>query len=115
MTNLNEYIQENRNYLGDSLGVLEGLTESQFRGLKVVTKKMGNTDVGIDNALIKSSEMIADFDSSRSIFWAERGLRAELMLCGYRVVFYNNIQMRKGQPRKDIAVVQFDDFAITLC
>lgn len=114
MTNLNEYIQENREYLGDSLIVLEGLTEGQFHVLEAVTKEMGNANVGIDNSPVKSTEAIADFDNSRANFWAERGSREEAEIEGHKVISYSRVQMQKGQPRRDITVVQFSDFTITL-
>ena len=59
------YIEENKSYLGDSLAVLEFLTEDQFQTLAQVTEEMGNADVGIDNQPVKSSEMIVDFENSR--------------------------------------------------
>jgi hypothetical protein len=114
MTSLAAYIEENRNYLGDSLIVLEQLTDAQFSVLKAVTEEMGNMDVGIDNSPVKSHESIADFDSARENHWAERGSRESSEIEGHQVVFYNRFQMLKGQPRRDIAVVQFDGFTVTL-
>ena len=114
MSNLTAYIEENRSYLGDSLIVLEQLTEAQFNVLKAVTEEMGNADVGIDNHPVKSHESLADFDAARSNHWAERGSREASEIEGHQVVFYNRFQPIRGQQRRDMAVVQFDGFTVSL-
>jgi len=115
MTNLASYVEENRSYLDDnSLIVLEHLTEAQFVVLKAVTKEMGNADVGIDNYPVKSRETLADFDAARANHWAERGSREASEIEGHQVVFYNRFRPLKGQQRRDMAVVQFDDFTVSL-
>jgi hypothetical protein len=114
MTNLAAYIEENRSYLGDSLIVLEQLTDAQFAVLKAVTEEMGSADVGIDNSPAKSHETLADFDAARANHWAERGSREGSEIEGHQVVFYNRFQPIKGQQRPDMAVVQFDGFTVSL-
>ena len=114
MTKLTAYIEENRNYLGDSLIVLEQLTEAQFDVLRAVTRETGNAEVGIDNHPVISHETIADFDDSRANHWAERGSRKASEIAGHQVVFYSRVQPLKGQQRCDIAVVQFDGFTVSL-
>ena len=115
MENIINYIEENRSYLGDSLIVLEQLTDDQFNVLKAITEEMGNgEDVGIANTLVKSHENIADFDNSRLTQWSERGSREASEVQNHSVVYYNQFQTFKGKQRRDIAVVQFDGFTITL-
>lgn len=114
MINLTAYIEENRSYLGDSLIVLEQLTDAQFQVLKAVTVRMGNADVGIDNSTVKSNGSLADFDDARVNHWAERGSREASEIEGHQVVFYNRFQPLKGQQRRDMAVVQFDGFTVSL-
>ena len=114
MTKLTAYIDENRNYLGDSLIVLEQLTDDQFDVLQAVTEETGNADVGIDNHPVISHDTIADFDASRDTHWAERGARKASEIAGHKVVFYSHVQTRKGQHRRDIVVVQFDGFTVIL-
>jgi hypothetical protein len=114
MTTIAAYIEENRSYLSDSLVVLEQLTNAQFQVLKAVTEEMGNADVGIDNSPVKSHETLADFDFSRENHWAECGSREASEIEGHQVVFYNKFQPLKGQQRRNIAVVQFDGFTVTL-
>ena len=114
MDNLASYLEENRSYLGESLIVLEQLTEAQFIVLKAVTEEMGNADVGIDNHPVKSADTIADFDDARANQWAERGSCEASEIEGQQVVFYNRFQLLKGQQRRDIAVIQFDGFTVSL-
>ena len=111
MTSMTAYIDENRAYLGNSLDVLETLTQAQFDKLESATRAMGNNDVGIDNALIKTHETLEDFENSRKSHWREcRKHRIE-----NDAVFYSDVQMLKGMSRiSEMAVVDLGDFRIVL-
>ena len=77
MTNLTAYINENRNYLGDSLIVLEQLTEAQFDVLQAVTRETGNADVG-NLATLKiprlSSKVLEVLQCNPCLCYAHRNL-----------------------------------------
>jgi hypothetical protein len=107
-----EYINENESYLNEkSAYILDIISEEQFQILVAATVKMGNSDVGIDNEATRTQETIEDFEDSRKTHW--RGCRKVTHASG--AVFYEDVQMFKGQPRMaQLAVVDLGDFRVTL-
>ena len=111
MTDLAAYITENRAYLGKDIDLIESLTQAQFDKLSAVTELMGNSDLGIDNSLVKTFETIEDFENSRKTHWRE--CRHAKIADG--VALYSDVQMAKGLPRiSEMAVVDLGDFRIVL-
>jgi hypothetical protein len=105
-----EYVNENRTYLGDSVDLLEAITDEQFQLLLRVTIEMGNSDPGIDNSLVKTHETLADFESSSKDWWACSWARIK-----DGVVYYSDVQMHKGAPRiSEMAIVDLGEFRVVL-
>ena len=112
----NEYIQENKSYLGeDQVGIIEQLTDDQFLAIVNFTKLMGNTDPGLDNTLVKTHETIADFEEARKNNWRECRKYTASTVKNFPAMLYENVQMVKNAPRKSqLAVIDLGDFRIAV-
>lgn len=101
------FIAENKEYLNtDDLACIEAMSEAAFQAVVKATRhKTGNAEPGIDCALTKTRETIADFDAARRDHWREKGARQDLSFDGFPAVFYDAVQMRGGERRASFIVI----------
>jgi hypothetical protein len=113
--NRTAYINENRAYLRDMADFLEALTDEQFDAVAAATEEMGNADPGIDNHLVKTQELLDDFEVNRSQHWNERGSMDHVTVNGRPAILFENFQLSKGQPRKSqMMIVDMGDFRVAV-
>ena len=62
---------------------------------------------------VETQETLADFDNSKNN-WAECSGRIEGTAAGFKFLGWVNVQVKKGQARQSITVIDFDDFRIVL-
>lgn len=100
-----EYMNEN------SLTSLESLPEGCYPALVAAANEAGfNGEPGIGCEVAVTHETLADFENSRTAHWAEckdHDLFAECSI-------YYGVQIRKGNQRKTIAVVDCGDLRAVL-
>lgn len=101
-------------YMDDgSLAALEVLDDSAWPVLVEACQMAGAGDVGIDNEIALTHETLADFDDSRN-GWSERGGREEIEVSGIAGRVFENIQVRKGERRCNLIVLDFGAQRVTM-
>lgn len=63
---------------------------------------------------VETQETIDDFKAARA-GWNEKGnLQAEGTIAGFPFITWSSVQAMKGQPRRNVSVIDFDDCRIVL-
>lgn len=109
MTKAKDYCAnpEISNYADDmSLCHIGDLKDEQFDLLlKISAELSGAKEPGIDNTVTRCNEDVANFENSRATYWKE--CRRAQIFDGYAL--YEGVQMRKGDQRRDFAVMEIGD------
>jgi len=107
-----EYLAENSAYIDEaSLAVLEEVDQETFDRMCAMVANFGyNGDPGIDCRVSITNGTVSDFDAARRESWAEKGTREETAAG----ISYFEVQTRKGEQRRNVAVMQWGDRVIAL-
>lgn len=99
----------------DSAAAIEGLPIETWPALVAACEEIvGGTQPGIDCDVAKTSETLDQWDTARDD-WSECGQRNQVECGGQPAIVYYRIQVRKGDPRRDLIVVDCGEFRAVLC
>ena len=111
------YLAENAAYVDEMSAVaLSGISDADWPAILAALDVVsgGATDPGIDCAVTVTAETLADFEESRARSWSEPGRRTEHQVGGRRAVHYERFQLHRGEPRKDMVVVDLGERRVAL-
>jgi hypothetical protein len=112
------YLAENGKYISNesSAANIESLTDAEWPAILEALDELhgGCTDPGIDCDVVITHDTLADFDVARRNDWREPGSRTDLVCAGRPATHYGRLQVRKGQPRTDLIVVDLGDRRVAL-
>jgi hypothetical protein len=118
MTIASDYIDANSKYLLDVkvLAAIEQVSDAAWPALLAGIEELtGDTaEPGYNAEIVWTAETISDFDAARASYWAERGSRVEFNCAGFPAVNFERLQLLRGQPRRNIVVVDLGDRRIML-
>ena len=105
MTNAQEYVAENAQYMADKTQVeaLAGLTDAEFESVLDASSALGLGD-GDPGEIIFTRETLGDWQISRQ-GWSERGEVSSIIFGGFDALHFEHFQMFKGQTRQSGLVV----------
>lgn len=110
------YVEANKAYIdADSADALCCIPDAAWPAiLEALDEYRGAKDPGIDCDVAKTHETLADFNETRLNRWHERGYKKEHQFAGFTAVHYERFQLKKGEPRQDMMVVDLGEFRIAL-
>lgn len=111
------YLADNAAYIAEGdAAAIERIPDAAWPAILAALDELsgGATEPGIDCSVTTTSETLADFDRSRLTFWSEAGSRSEHEFSGLQAVKYERFQLRRGDPRRDMIVVDIGERRIAL-
>lgn len=114
---ISAFLAENESYIDfDTAAALSSLDDSAWPALVAALGEInfGAMEPGIDCAVAVTHETVADFDASRAQHWAERGVRSEHVVAGFKAVKYAKFQLQRGHTRRTQIVIDLGDIRVAL-
>ena len=117
MSLIRDYLAENASFIqGDTAVAIEQIPETAWPHILEALDELsgGATAPGIDCDVFVTHETLEDFVHSRTTYWSEPGRFVRLTFGGYAAMKFLRFQMRRGQPRGDMLVVDLGEFRVIL-
>lgn len=111
------FLQQNSRYVDESDAVsIEQIPDEAWPAVLEALDELsgGATDPGIDCKVTITHETLADFDESSRKSWNESGYRSGHEFNGLKAVKYERLQRARGEPRRDMIVVDLGEKRIAL-
>ena len=117
MSLIRDYLDENANYIkAETASTIEKIPDAAWPHILEALDELsgGAREPGIDCDVIYTHESLEDFVHSRTTYWSEPGRLGRLTFGGYAAMKFLRFQMRRGQPRGDMLVVDLGEFRVIL-